>query len=393
MRSVLRSFVPAFVLAPAVLAVSGLAVPSATHPSAAVPSATASSTVPSAAGSSPPALVTSGDSVLVRFGDYRGWAHLTGVPSPDSTWLSPDHDLFLSTGRDSLVVPRSKGSATVRFVRAADTLAVVFFFQTADFHNLQRYRALLRKYSRFDSSVPDQPLAFDDSRDAESEELRQLFPLDSIAGPGSDLSRMRRLLVWVHHRFRWDGNKENPRCATVGRMMDSCMTAGLTLNCGGLAASYAAACRSVGIPARQIVCLPFDRADHDCHSVTIVYSDSLRRWVYMDPTFNAWWTDRAGNLLGLEQSRVLLAAGDTVLVNPGADLNGSPRDPLAHLAYMSKNLFCFKTWLADRTPIYLNPAGYDSIAAAPGPRELDAGSRTTDNPAVFWAGPATRSRR
>jgi hypothetical protein len=371
------------------LIAAAAAYPPATGESASM----ASGSVPPA--SAPLVIRTSGDSVLVRFGDFQQWIRLTEVPSPDTTYLDPNHDLILVSRGDSTFIARSAGSATVQFVRMADTLSMVFHFQTRSTRDLARFRSVLRRYVRFGRTPPEPSIPFADAgRDGGAEELRGLFPLDGIAGSGSDLIRMRNLLHWIHREIRWDGSKENPPASTLGERMDLCIRQGLTMNCGGLAESYAAICRAVGLPARRIVCLPFDRNDPDCHSVTIVYSDSLQRWLYMDPTFEAWWTDAQGNLLGLEQARALLAAGDTVHVNPEANTNGTPRDPTEHLAYMSKNLFRFKTWLDPRTTLELYPCGYDSSAVGSVQISQDGKSRCyiTDNSAVFWAQPEARRR-
>jgi len=331
-----------------------------------------------------------GDSVLIRFGDMSQWIHLAGVPSPDTTWLDPDHDLFLVSASDSCFVPRSVGSAVVHFVRTADTLTEVFHFQSRSARDLAAYRALLRRYARFDSQPMRLPMPLAaGATPAEVAELRRLFPLDSIAGGGGDLARMRRLLHWVHTSIRWDGSQENPSAATVGQSMTVCIEQGRTMNCGGLAASYAAVCQAAGLPARQIVCLPFDRADPDCHSVTIVYSRSLGHWVYMDPTFEAWWTDAQGQVLGLQAARELLAAEDTVMLNREANTNGQRREAPDHLAYMSKNVFRFRTWLADGAALELVPCDYDTSDAG----AVHAGGtrrNITRNPAVFWAAPPRR---
>jgi len=338
-----------------------------------------------------------GDSVLIRFGAYRQWIRLTGVPSPDTTFLSPDHDLILASRIDSVLVPRSVGCTAVQFVRDADTLSVVFFFETKSAHDLQKYQSLLHRYSRFGCTPPRASVAFDDrpAHDPDAEGLRARLPIDSIAGSGGDLSRMRNLLHWVHSRIRWDGTKDNPTAATLGESVEACVQRGLTMNCGGLAETYAAVCRGAGLTARRVVCLPFDRQDPDCHSVAIVYSDSLRRWVYMDPTFETYWTDARGNMLDLERARALLAEGDTVLVNPEANLNGERRDPAEHLAYMSKNLFRFKMWPGFRRTLILNPCDYEEAAPDSSDRSTAAlgAPIVTDDPALFWALPSGHASR
>jgi hypothetical protein len=354
--------------------------------------------VPGRSGSNPPSvpspflLRVPGDSLWIGFGDFRRWIPVAGIPSPDTTYLSPEHDLVLRSATDSLAIPRSPAPATVRLVRASGELIEVFFFETRSARDLREYRSLLARWSRYGRARPRIRVAFLDSaaQDADARALRARFPIDSIAGHGGDLTRMRNLLHWVHGRIHWDGSRDNPAESTLVSSVEACVSRGLTMNCGGLAETYAAMCRAAGFAARRIVCLPFDPRDPDCHSVVIVYSDSLRRWVYMDPTFEASWTDAKGRPLGLAEARALLARGDTVLVSPDANCNGERRDPTEHLAYMSKNLFRFKAWPDGRRAMMLNPSGYE---AAPDSGEIGRGTPiVTDDPVVFWAPPGGGQR-
>ncbi len=104
----------------------------------------------------------------------------------------------------------------------------------------------------------------------------------------------------------------------------------------------------------------------------------------------------------LPQYRALLArysrSGKTPL-EPGASfadsnaeakLNGAPRDPMDHIAYMTKNLFRFKTWPSPGSVIGLNPLGYDSAASGTVVVSQHCKTRTytTDNARAFWARPA-----
>jgi len=364
----------------------------------AAPAAAAGSagTVPGSPQPNPPSasplhlLRVPGDSLWIEFGDWRRWIPLTGVPSPDTTYLSPEHDLVLRSATDSLVIPRSPAPATVHLVRTADELIEVFFFETRSARDLREYRSLLGRWSRYGHPRHRTRVAFRDSRDADARALRARFPIDSIAGHGGDLARMRNLLHWVHGRIRWDGSRENPAESTLAKSVEACVTRGQTMNCGGLAETYAAMCRAAGFAARRIVCLPFDPRDPDCHSVVIVYSGSLGRWVYMDPTFEASWTDAKGVPLDLAWARALLGRGDTVLVSPEANCNGERRDATEHLAYMSKNLFRFKSWPDGRRALMLNPSGYE---AASDSSEIARGALVvTDDPTVFWAPPRDRRR-
>ncbi len=54
--------------------------------------------------------------------------------------------------------------------------------------------------------------------DPDLQRVRQYFNLDSIAGTGDELSRIKNLLRWVHDNVRHDGSSYNPTsCTTSAR--------------------------------------------------------------------------------------------------------------------------------------------------------------------------------
>ena len=40
--------------------------------------------------------------------------------------------------------------------------------------------------------------------------VRRYFNLDSIAGAGDEISKIKNLLAWVHNTIRYDGSSYNP---------------------------------------------------------------------------------------------------------------------------------------------------------------------------------------
>ncbi|MDY0111161.1 MAG: transglutaminase-like domain-containing protein [Candidatus Krumholzibacteria bacterium] len=330
---------------------------------------------------------TPGDSVFVQVGDHSQWASLVGLVSPDTTFLDIRDDLILASCLDTLVLSPTAGQATVFFARDADTLTAVFRFESATAEHLRRRVARLREYDRFAPGTESRPpLVFAPLWDAASlDELRHTVPLDSIVGRGDDLSRMRNLRQWLHEHVRHDGNRANPSEATVAGNLRVSMKRDLTMNCGGLASTYAALCLAAGLQARQIVCHPFDPDDPDCHSVVIVYSESLAQWVYMDPSFNAEWADEQGRPLDLWMARDRLARGEPVIVNADAGRNGEPREGMEHLAYMAKNLFRFQAWIDGRTAVHLTPLGYEeTVGGLPTSGPAGTTTNVTHDPLWFW---------
>ena len=156
---------------------------------------------------------------------------------------------------------------------------------------------------------------------------------------------------------------------------------------------------AMGFKSRHITCLPYDKDDSDCHVVTLVFSASKDKWLYMDPTFRAYFTDVGGNILSLQEIREMMIAGQELGLNSDIDWNGEPLEPDSYKHYMSKNLFRFKSPLASEFGYEsregpkswgtLNPLGYDDEKTA----EKDSSGSYyrdyyTQNANFFWPKPS-----
>jgi len=126
---------------------------------------------------------------------------------------------------------------------------------------------------------------------------------------------------------------------------------------------------SMGFKSRHLGCLPFDKQDGDRHSVVMVWSNDLGRWLLMDPTFDAYFTSTTGTPLSPAQIRAAMAMGDSIMVADCINWNGQPRSKVEHYNYMAKNLFqllCGASWSSSQNAkgrsvyVYLIPIGYDS---------------------------------
>ena len=171
--------------------------------------------------------------------------------------------------------------------------------------------------------------------------LRESLNLDSIAGNGHELSKIKNLCLWVHNAVRHDGGSPNPSEKNTLALLKVCREQNRGINCRMMATMLNECYLAMGFKSRMVTCLPKDQNDPDCHVVTVVWSDSLRQWVLSDPTFYAFLSDKKGRLLGIEQARELLAQGKTVLVNPEANWNGKKKSQDDYLRYMSKNFYWF----------------------------------------------------
>lgn len=172
---------------------------------------------------------------------------------------------------------------------------------------------------------------------------RKRFNLDSIAGNGDDISRIKNLLYWVHNSIPHNGsNGVAPGPRNLRNTYDSARRDSCGYNCRALAICLTEALLAEGIPARYITCLPkaWD-TDNDCHVICVAWSKSLNKWIWVDPTFAAYITDESGLLLHPGEVRYRLQHDLPVVLNKDANWNNewakTKEDYIDY--YMAKNLY------------------------------------------------------
>lgn len=174
-------------------------------------------------------------------------------------------------------------------------------------------------------------------------ETRRRFNLDSIAGNGDDISRIKNLLYWVHNNIPHDGsNGLAPKPRTLSNTYDCARRDSCGYNCRALAICLTEALLAEGIPARYLTCQSkhWD-TDDDCHVICVAWSSSLNKWIWVDPTFAAYITDENGLLLHPGEVRYRLQHGLPLVLNDDANWNNEFKktqdDYLDY--YMAKNLY------------------------------------------------------
>jgi len=99
----------------------------------------------------------------------------------------------------------------------------------------------------------------------------------------------------------------------------------------------------MGFKSRFVTCLPKDslKIDNDCHVINVVFSDSFKKWLWMDPTNDTWVSDEKGNLLGIEEVRERLTGNLPLAINPDANWNHRSTVVISDYLYryMAKNLY------------------------------------------------------
>ncbi|SMP91942.1 Transglutaminase-like superfamily protein [Epilithonimonas pallida] len=236
--------------------------------------------------------------------------------------------------------------------------------------------------------------------------IRKELKLDSIAGNGNELSKIFNLMHWVHNLIRHDGSSDNPTLKNAIDLIKVCKKENRGVNCRMLATILNECYLSLGIQSRYITCMPRETKFDDCHVINMVYSKELNKWIWIDPTFDAYVMDEKGNLLGIQEVRERLIKGQTLVLNADANWN---REQLqtkeGYLeTYMAKNLYRLQTplksaydtetWKSGQEITYVELLPLDGIEQAPQKKEETYTETNvkftiykTNNPDLFWTKP------
>jgi hypothetical protein len=174
--------------------------------------------------------------------------------------------------------------------------------------------------------------------------VRRFFNLDSIAGQGDEISRIIKIMTWVHNNIKHDGGNFALCEFDAIDFYHYHKSTGKGINCRALAITLNECYLSMGFKSRFITCLPKDEKDGDCHVINIVYSKKLNKWLWMDPTFNAYIKDGDGNLLSIEEVRDYLINDKPLKLNKDANRNNHTKQSKEEYlySYMAKNLYWFQ---------------------------------------------------
>ena len=181
------------------------------------------------------------------------------------------------------------------------------------------------------------------------------------------------------------------------------------LNCRGLATVLNECYLSMGIPSRIVTCMPRDSIFQDCHVINTVFSKDLDKWIWIDPTHDAYVLDSRGGLLGIAEVREKLIYDDMIILNPDANWNNRSSTVKDNylLEYMAKNLYRFSSPLHSRYDFETNEKGkvrtymelipLDGLSQTPKTKEktnpksgVTFRTYKTNDPSVFWAKPGER---
>jgi hypothetical protein len=231
------------------------------------------------------------------------------------------------------------------------------------------------------------------ANDSDLVRVRNYFNLDSIAGNGDEISRIKNMLHWAHNVVRHDGRSMNPKSKNAIDLVEVCRKENRGINCRMIAVMLNECYLAMGFKSRYVICLPKKYVD-DCHVINMVYSNTLNKWIWIDPTFNAYVMDEKGTLLGIAEVRERLISGAPLRINEDANWNNKKRETKEHYLdyYMTKNLYRMECVLHSgyntETQIEGKPSPFTVMlypSCAPEINDWQAG--ITDNAEYFWQPP------
>ena len=236
--------------------------------------------------------------------------------------------------------------------------------------------------------------------------IRKELRLDSIEGKGNELSKIFNLMHWVHNLIRHDGNSDNPTLKNAIELIRVCREQNRGVNCRMLATVLNECYLAMGITSRYITCMPKETNFDDCHVINMVYCKDLKKWIWIDPTFDSYVMDEKGNLLGIPEVRERLVKGMPLVLNADANWNRTALQSKEYYlqTYMAKNLYRLETpvvsqydtetWTSGKEVAYVELLPLDGIVQGPHKRE-STNQKTgvkfinykTNNPDLFWTTP------
>ncbi|MHB9141415.1 MAG: transglutaminase domain-containing protein, partial [Paludibacter sp.] len=189
-----------------------------------------------------------------------------------------------------------------------------------------------------------------------------------------------------------------------------CRTEKRGVNCRMMATILNECYLSLGFKSRYVTCMPKETEFEDCHVINMVYSNDLSKWIWIDPTFDAYIMNEQGKLLGLAEVRKRLINDKPLILNPEANWNRensqTKEDYLNN--YMAKNLYRLQCPISSeydtesskegKTVTYLELLPLDGLVQTPQKPEnpdLKSSQQTkysrlnykTNNPNLFWSKP------
>jgi hypothetical protein len=272
-----------------------------------------------------------------------------------------------------------------------------------------KFLSHLRNFPSYSNSTfnVDNEIKFEysDPDDESLVKLKEKYDLLSVRGNGSEFNQIINLMQWVHNYAYRTPNPSSPKEMTSLGLLKEIEEKHKNINCRMYATILNDIYLSMGFKSRIIDLLPNTNKPRDIHVVTVVYSNTFQKWIYMDADFGGYFTDDNKNLLSIEEIRQKLTNSEKLIINEKIGPRTRKFSSLAkylgkktYKTYISKNIFKF------RCPLYsefaygakkegkifvdLIPDGFDEESLGkPDITEGNIKILTTKNVELYWQKP------
>jgi len=326
---------------------------------------------------------------------------ITPETKPD-IYITNNKKLTFYTDKDSITIHLNQKTGTYNFIillNEKDSAFTQIKYQLPYIVKLKK----AKKYN-FDDKRFIPQFTYQAQNDPKLVKVRQNLKLDSIAGTGNEISKILNLMHWVHYVVRHDGNSRNPVSKNALDLISVCRTEKRGVNCRMMATILNECYLSMGIKSRYITCMPKETKFDDCHVINMVYSTDLKKWIWIDPTFDAYVMNEKGELLGIEEVRERLINDKPLILNPEANWNREESQTKAEYLgnYMAKNLYRLQcpllseydseTWEKGKEITRIELIPLDGIEQTP-QKNVESFPESkfiyykTNNPNLFWTKP------
>ncbi len=189
-----------------------------------------------------------------------------------------------------------------------------------------KHKDLLEYFSEYSNEKPIWNYDFvykNNMNDLNLMELRKKYNLDLKSGKSDDFNGQLRIMRWVHEALL---NKETEPYSgnlTALDILNKAFNKRKCFNCITHAVVLAQCLLSMGYCARYISCMPLDALPFDNHVLTEVYSSTHQKWIVLDATINAYFTDSCNKILSLIEIRDCLIREEKLSFNYFDRFSGS----------------------------------------------------------------------
>ena len=224
----------------------------------------------------------------------------------------------------------------------------------------------LRLFAEYDHTAGQSvQLKYEKTEIQDQERLTRTLGLEALKKDEDEITKISELKYWAVQNLSFKGEMVKTREYDFLDCLDIIQKAKAdryALNCRYITLVFTQILLTMGFKARPVCCMSMDLRDTECHWVTEVYINQLRKWIVVDVPLDFFYFDTKGNLLNLIEMRRLIVKGEDIRL-----ISTNREHILFAQQYWRKNIFRFKflevnrynmLLSKDKHYLVLNPRGF-----------------------------------